>query len=581
VPVAPAEDKRTESLLAAHRVVTNASRVVATVPASDKVERYVLQAVRAAEAVAPATTATGRYAIVLLGDAGELTSGLLAAASALEPAPIVHQIVAGTKARQLAGNRYEADLSTPESIRQVRALLMGSGDVRVGGVVNCLGLSEPFASSDCDDEQLPLQASLCALEVIKELLEDLEASRVEGGGWLLNVTRLGGKFGLEGPPESRLSLAAAGSLGIVKTLAREHPKLLVRNIDVDPALGPTALVELLVREGALHGPAPDAVNQRVLEIGLTREGRWKLELQKKSLPAAPGALPLGPESVVLVLGGAQGVTASISKAVAATGCRVIIAGLSHMPDPEPAEIANLERPELRQRLISQAQESGRTVLPADIERQVNRILKDRQIRATLSACEAAGAQVEYHTMDARDAGKFGAFLDGLYERFGRIDGVVHGAGVIEDKLLHDKTAESFTKVFTTKVASALTLVRKLRPEGLKFLVFFSSVTARFGNPGQSDYSAANEVLNKLASDLGRRWPARVVSINWGPWDGGMVSEPTRDLRQSYAQMGIGLMSIADGAAACLAELSVESGGPADVLISTSVPRMIALAQQTS
>jgi NAD(P)-dependent dehydrogenase (short-subunit alcohol dehydrogenase family) len=453
---------------------------------------------------------------------------------------------------------------------------MGSGDIRVGGILNCLGVSEPFCKPD-ESEEKALQVSLGTLNVIKEFIEDLTASVEEGGGWFVNLTPLGGKFGLEGTAQDRLPLSAAGTLGIVKTLDREYPKLRVRNVDIDPNLPTDVLVPQLLQEGAITGPRMEDPAHRLLEVGLNGEGRWRLELRLASLPDDLAPLPLEADSVVLVLGGAQGVTASVSKALATTGCHVIIAGLSHMPEPEPPEFAELNRPELRQLLLNRAKDAGQSILPANIERQCNRILKDRQIRATLKACEAAGGKVEYHTLDVRDSAKLAAFLDNVYERYGRIDGVVHGAGVIEDKLLPDKTAESFSRVFATKVNSALTLARKLRPEQLKFLIFFSSVTARFGNPGQADYAAANELLNKLASDLGRRWPARVVSVNWGPWDGGMVAEPTRDLRHSYAQVGLGLIPVAEGTAATIAELTLGAGHPGEVLISASVARMLEMS----
>ena len=74
-------------------------------------------------------------------------------------------------------------------------------------------------------------------------------------------------------------------------------------------------------------------------------------------------------------------------------------------------------------------------------------------------------------------------------------------------------------MFDTKVDSALILSRHLRPEGLRLLVFFTSVAGVFGNRGQADYAAANEVVNRLAMQLDRRWEhTRVVAINWGPWE---------------------------------------------------------------
>ena len=118
--------------------------------------------------------------------------------------------------------------------------------------------------------------------------------------------------------------------------------------------------------------------------------------------------------------------------------------------------------------------------------------------------------MEYLTCDVRDPGVFGALIDRVYETHGRIDGVIHGAGVIEDRLVRDKELESLRRVLATKAGSARTLARRLRPDDLRFVVFFGSVSGRFGNRGQADYAAASEVLNKLAQELDHRWPGRVV-----------------------------------------------------------------------
>jgi NAD(P)-dependent dehydrogenase (short-subunit alcohol dehydrogenase family) len=117
----------------------------------------------------------------------------------------------------------------------------------------------------------------------------------------------------------------------------------------------------------------------------------------------------------------------------------------------------------------------------------------------------------------------------------------------------------------------------LRPESLKFLVFFSSVAARFGNAQQADYCAANEYLNKLAQQLDARWPARVVSINWGLWDrDGMVSPY---VRQRMAELDIAFMPPTAGVRAFLDELEAGRRHAAEVLLGCSLTRMHALTGQ--
>jgi NAD(P)-dependent dehydrogenase (short-subunit alcohol dehydrogenase family) len=94
-------------------------------------------------------------------------------------------------------------------------------------------------------------------------------------------------------------------------------------------------------------------------------------------------------------------------------------------------------------------------------------------------------------------------------------------------------------VFDNKVKSVFLLSRLVRPESLKFLVLFSSIAGWFGNRGQSDYAAANEVLNRMAMYLDARWNNRVVAIDWGPWDQlGMASE---QVKKQFRERGVGLI----------------------------------------
>ena len=182
----------------------------------------------------------------------------------------------------------------------------------------------------------------------------------------------------------------------------------------------------------------------------------------------------------------------------------------------------------------------------------------------MTALRQRGAEVHYQQIDVRDPQAFEAFIDGIYSSFGRLDGVIHGAGVIEDKLIQDKAPDSFDRVFDTKVDSAFILSRKLRPQELKFLVFFSSVSGRFGNRGQGDYAAANEVLNKLAVCLDNSWPGRIVAINWGPWDTeGMVSA---EVRKQFAERGVELIAPTVGLRYLEEELRFGRKGEAEVVV---------------
>ncbi|MDP3284495.1 MAG: polyketide synthase dehydratase domain-containing protein, partial [Desulfobacterales bacterium] len=96
------------------------------------------------------------------------------------------------------------------------------------------------------------------------------------------------------------------------------------------------------------------------------------------------------------------------------------------------------------------------------------------------------------------------------------------------------------------------------------IVIFSSVTARIGNKGQADYAMANEVLNKIAQQEAIARPdCRVISINWGPWDGGMV---TGTIKREFNKNKIELIPMEEGAKCMLLEMMGDKSNPVEVVI---------------
>jgi NAD(P)-dependent dehydrogenase (short-subunit alcohol dehydrogenase family) len=208
--------------------------------------------------------------------------------------------------------------------------------------------------------------------------------------------------------------------------------------------------------------------------------------------------------------------------------------------------------------------AGQKINLAQIETRYQRLCREREIRKNITAMQGAGATVKYYSVNVCDEQAFGNLIEEVYRSYGRLDGIIHGAGIIEDKLVADKAPESFDRVYNTKVDSAFVLAKKVKADSLRFLVFFSSVAGRFGNQGQADYVAANEVLNKLAAYLDGQWSGRVVSINWGPWaKTGMV---TRHVEKQFAQQGVHLIQPNAGRLMFEKEISLAPKGDIEVTI---------------
>jgi NAD(P)-dependent dehydrogenase (short-subunit alcohol dehydrogenase family) len=387
-----------------------------------------------------------------------------------------------------------------------------------------------------------------------ELYRRLRPLLLDTAADLLVVTPLGGGLGIDPPapvPGGDVVPVGAGARGLVKTAALEFPDRRIRLVDVDPLADPAVLARHLADE-VVQGDGP-------VEVGWRDGTRRAPAAVVRAEPAAPVASPLTPDSVVLLTGGARGITAEVAVALArSSGCRLELVGRSALPegDEDPSLAAAGDRGELRRALIAAGMRE-----PRAIEAECDRLLAEREVRATMSALAEAGARVRYHRVDVTDAAALAAAVRSAYEAHGRLDGVVHGAGVLDDHVIADKAPESFERVFATKVDAARTLLSAVadataggahRPPA--FIAFFGSIAGVCGNRGQVDYAAANEALDTLAASQ-RDAADRVVALDWGPWapGSGMVSP---ELARLFEDSGMGLIEVPDGTAAVLDEIAV-------------------------
>lgn len=383
------------------------------------------------------------------------------------------------------------------------------------------------------------------LQLARMLESDLRECR---RGAVLTATMMGGAFGVGAERQTRWQPASGGVCGFTKALAREWQDVSCRAVDFEADAPPERIAEALLQELGTE----DGRN----EIGHRNGRRLTLDCVRSSLESGPSKIVLDSESVVLITGGARGITAEIARELANRfQPRLILLGRSPLPpEREASETAMLsEDRDIKRALADKLKRAGGQATPGAVEAEFRVVRRQREMRANLDAMRRAGATVDYFSVDVTDGAAFGVLIDGIYERFGRLDAVVHGAGIIEDKLLRDKSLESFDRVIRPKVAGALTLASKIRRESLTFLAFFSSVTARYGNRGQLDYAAASETLNKLAVWLNSRWAGRVVALNWGPWKSatGMVSE---ELARQFALSGVQMVEPEAGRRAFVEEL---------------------------
>lgn len=356
--------------------------------------------------------------------------------------------------------------------------------VRLRGVVYLWGLD----TLDVSAEQIPaaaVQTTQQAFHLVQALVQAKQTARV----WLVTQGAIG-----EGVAEVQVQQAPLWGLG--RTIHWEHPELNCTCVDLTDDVSPAALfTELWFADDARP---PDQQENQIL---LRREGRLVARLVRQRVPTAR-PLILDPDGSYLVTGGLGGLGLQTAQWLVAQGARhLVLAGRSGATTPATrAVIQSLER--------AGAQV---VIIRADVSNQAD-------VRRLLQASAAAA--------------------DGS----NRLRGIIHAAGVIEDGILLNQTAQRFERVMAPKVAGSWHLHTLTRELPLDFFVCFSSVSSLLGNGGQGNYAAANAFMDALAQRRHREGkPA--LSINWGGWsEVGLAA----DLVKQTQAAGLGAISPAQG-----------------------------------
>ena len=382
----------------------------------------------------------------------------------------------------------------------------------------------------------------------------LHAAADKSGAVMATVSRLNGCFGLAdgGAVTDALS---GGLAGLAKTAGHEWPEVACKAFDLSAELTDVnKIAEMLVAELLVDG---------VQEVGFSTEGLQTLSLVEEALSGEKLDSPVDYGDVVVVSGGARGVTAEVAIALAASSrATLLLLGRSAAPQSEPVWLEGLQsEAEIKKAVIANADSP---LKPKDVGRKCQEILGNREIRESLRRIKEAGGQALYRSVDLRDGGAVAAVIKEVREEYGPVKGLIHGAGVLADRLIKDKTAEQFELVYSTKIAGLRNLLTAVAEDALKFMVMFSSSTGRFGRTGQVDYAVANEILNKIAQEeAAQRSDCRVLSLNWGPWDGGMV---TPALKKVFAEEGVAVIDLKAGADYLVEEIATPPGGPVELVI---------------
>ena len=433
--------------------------------------------------------------------------------------------------------------------RQARVVRPGDD---ITGPVATLVLLAPDDPTWAAPSETHLKAALGLARTLGSRLREAGTSGA-GGALLVAVSRRDGAFG-HATRAARWNPMQGGLAGLAKSAAYEWPEVRCRVIDVAHTWSLEAGARAVVAELAQHGPR---------EVGVGPAGRVTLALRAEEALPLPHRFAAG--SVVVVTGGARGVTASCARALALrTGVGLVLLGRSPEPVNEPSWLTPARTEAEIKRACLENAPPGERPSPKALGEACHAVLAAREIRANLQSLKDAGIRAAYRSVDVRDSASVGRALESVRATLGPIEGIIHGAGVVRDKRIEDKRDLDFDQVLDPKLAGLRALLHATRTDDLRCLVLFASATGRFGRRGQSDYAVANQALVSVAqAEQAQRPRCRVVALDWGPWEGGMV---TPGLRKEFEREGVPLIALGMGADAMCDEALTAPGGPVEVVL---------------
>jgi polyketide-type polyunsaturated fatty acid synthase PfaA len=374
----------------------------------------------------------------------------------------------------------------------------------------------------------------------------------------LVLTRQGGSFGVENN-EHNSDLVQTGLAGLVKTISHEWPNVFCRAIDVASKFGADKVANIVF----------DELNDTVakpIEIGFNTNGRLTLVGQKTDSYAIESGNSIDENSLFLDSGGAKGVTAHCVIRLAQTyQSKFILLGRSKYESNEPSWAADItEEVALKKAAMQHLISSGDKPTPVAVNHLIKPVLANREITQTLEAIQHSGGVAQYVSADVTDCESVQNAISPITDIWGDITGLIHGAGVLADKFIEQKQLADFDAVYSTKIDGLLSMLSCTQQDKVKHLVLFSSAAGFYGNPGQSDYAIANDILNKSAYRFKALNPsAQVLSFNWGPWDGGMV---TPELKRMFNDRGVYIIPLDAGAQLLVSELAAGTNRCAQILV---------------
>ena len=385
-----------------------------------------------------------------------------------------------------------------ESYEETEAALKeyAAEDPNVQGIVYLLGANvkkfdkKVSPHSELTKYVMPL---FIALRVFEKGL----ANRTDADTFFAVNTKIDGTFGYTTKDEfNPISGALCGGTTCYRKDVYERTGAIAKLIDFEPTTTPDEMAQKTMEE-VLHG------DMRLM-IG-TRGG------QRSTILSVPVRLDRSVKhfdltgKTVIFTGSGRGIGAMLSQKIAAQyHSKIIVLDIIEIQEKTPlwatmneAELAALKK-QIWEDLKADPTQKATPVL---LERAFGRVKDSITLYNNLQKLRELGSEVEYYHCDVLNSSMVKEVCTKIKAKNGRVDGLIHFAGLERSKLIYDKDPAEYYRIFDVKATSfASFLANNIVKDG-GFFAFASSIAGKYGNLGQSDYASANDYLAKSAFSL--------------------------------------------------------------------------------
>lgn len=309
--------------------------------------------------------------------------------------------------------------------------------------------------------------------------------------------------------------------GFVKSLARELPSAVCRSLNV---------ADTDFRQGLALLESELSQTGQPVEVNYRDGKRFVIQLAKLEQASSGQSPLLNADSVVLATGGGRGVTAVLAEELLTRfGCTVIAVGRTN-PASAPPELLQMDSAQLaehEQEFYRRELAKGGGKKITQLRDQFRSYQAAQEVHDVMRRLSALPGRFEYISADMTNGDTTASIVNSIYQKYGRLDMVLHGAGQQISKVLTKKTINDFRSVVRAKIASLQHIYQACEKQRAGRPVHYHLLTSAFsymGNDGQPDYGAANEAMNRLgdvmaAANGSGQDAAQWCSIAWLGWAG--------------------------------------------------------------